>query len=320
MSAALSAVAAFRHADRGALWYGLTPPRLATERDRADEITRVTLGRLAPVRADALIVYDVDGEADRSATERPFPFLPMMDPAVFAERHLAAAARIDAAWTDPPPVVVYRCVGKYAEAELADWFAAADPDRTLTVLVGPSSRDQKVTTRLVDAHSLRAEVSPRLPLGGVVIAERHARRGDEHLRMLAKQEAGCTFFVSQVCYDVDHTRDLLSDYAYTCRERGLPPQPVVLTTSPCGSQRTLEFMTWLGIDVPHWIRNEIRHRDDPLAATYDHCLAAVRALVTFCRSLELPFGINVESLTNRKAEIEASVALAVAVREVLGRD
>lgn len=158
---------------------------------------------------------------------------------------------------------------------------------------------------------------PQLPLGGVLIAERHAGRGDEHQRMLRKQDAGCEFFVSQICYDLDHTRDLLSDYAYTCRDQGIAARPVVVTLAPCGSTKTLEFLTWLGIDVPRWMRNDIVHSGDPLQASYEQCRASARMLIEFCRRLELPFGINIESVTNRKVEIEASVELAKEVRTLL---
>jgi 5,10-methylenetetrahydrofolate reductase len=208
-------------------------------------------------------------------------------------------------------------VGKYTEADLRGWLAAADSDRVLTVLVGASSRRQAVRTRLDDAYQLHAGLARRPILGGVAIAERHATTTDEHHRMLRKQRDGCEFFVSQVCYDLDHTRNLLSDYAYTCRDQGVDPRPTALTLAPCGSTTTLEFMTWLGIDVPSWLRNEIIRSEDPLAQSYDECLTNARALITFCRRLGLPFGINVESLTNRKVEIEASVDLARDIRDLL---
>ena len=134
--------------------------------------------------------------------------------------------------------------------------------------------------------------------------------------MLRKQNAGCEFFVSQVCYDLDQTRNMLSEYTHSCRDRGLDPQPVVLTLAPCGSAQTLEFMTWLGIDVPPWLRTEIS-RGDPLAASYEQCLLNARALIAYCRRLGLPFGINVESLTNRKSEMDASIDLAQEVRNLL---
>jgi hypothetical protein len=117
--------------------------------------------------------------------------------------------------------------------------------------------------------------------------------------------------------DLDHSRDLLSDYVYLCRDEGIAPRPVVLTLAPCGSMKTLEFMSWLGIDVPRWLHTELTRSQDPLAESYDQCLTNARALIGFCRRLGLPFGINVESLTNRKVEIEASADLAREVRALL---
>lgn len=288
--------------------YGITPPSLSLTPERAAEVAQATLARLNPVALDGLIIYDVDAESDRSADSRPFPFMPMMDPADFLDRHLSD-------WTRP--VVVYRAVGKYTEAELSRWLTKADAHGVLTVLVGAASRHQAVKTRLTDAYRLHAGLKRRPRIGGVCIAERHVGTGQEHRRMLSKQENGCEFFVSQVCYDLDHIRDLLSDYAYLCRDEGLAPRPVILTLAPCGSMKTLEFMSWLGIDIPRWLHTELARSHDPLTESYDQCLTNARTLIGFCRRLGLPFGINVESLTNRKVEIEASVDLAREIRELL---
>lgn len=293
----------------GVLLYGLTPPRETTTGVRADAVAETALARLRSVQVDGLVLYDVDAEADRSSTPRPFPFMPMMDPAVFLDRHLAD-------WDGP--VVVYRAVGKYTADELGRWLSEVDSSRVLTVLVGAASRRQVVRTSLPEAYRRHAGTARPPRMGGVVIAERHADAGAEHERMLRKQDAGCEFFVSQVCYDLDRTRSLLSDYAYGCRDQGLDPRPVVLTLAPCGSVQTLEFMSWLGIDVPGWLRTEITRSGDPLTASYEQCVVNARVLIAFCRRLGLPFGINVESLTNRKVEIDASIDLARDVRSLLG--
>jgi len=171
----------------------------------------------------------------------------------------------------------------------------------------------------MEAYRRYAGLSRPPRLGGVVIAERHADAGTEHERMLRKQAAGCEFFVSQVCYDLDHTRNLLSDYAYSCKDQGLDPRPVVLTLAPCGSTQTLEFMSWLGIDVPGWLRTEIARSEDPLTASYEQCVVNAQVLIAFCRRLSLPFGVNVESLTNRKVEIDASIDLVREIRSLLDR-
>jgi hypothetical protein len=297
-----------RRAEQGVLLYGITPPSLTTAPGRADEIAQATLTRLDSVALDGLIIYDVDAEDDRSPDARPFPFMPMMDPADYLRQHLTG-------WTGP--VILYRAVGKYTEAGLRRWLTEVDADRVLTVLVGASSRHQAVKTRLADAYRLHAGLDRRPSIGGVCIAERHAGTGQEHRRMMSKQQDGCDFFVSQVCYDLDHSRDLLSDYAYLCRDEGVAPRPVILTLAPCGSMKTLDFMSWLGIDVPRWLHTELTRSHDPLAESYEQCLTNASALIGFCRRLGLPFGVNIESLTNRRVEIEASVDLAREIRELL---
>ena len=190
----------------------------------------------------------------------------------------------------------------------------------LGVFVGPSSGDKPMRTDLRRAHAIRQEVRPDLPLGGVVIGERHARGNDEHLRVLAKQESGCTFFVSQVIYDVNETKNLISDYFYECRARGTAPRTVIFTLSLCGSLKTLEFLRWLGVDVPRWLQNSIRHASDPLTESYRHAMAIARDLIDFCGHLGMPYGFNVESVSIRKAEIAATTQLAADIATLLRED
>lgn len=287
------------------LVFALTPPRLATERDQAQDIADATIARLLPLDLDGLILYDIDDETDRNPAERPFPFMPTLDPGDYLAHHLAA-------W--PAPVVVYRAVSKYAPAELRSWFSAQDPARVMTVLVGAPSRATAGRTSLADAQALRRDTNPALSLGGVAIPERHARREDEHLRLLAKQEAGCRFFVTQVVYDINAAKNLVSDYHYACQTRGMRQVPFVFTFSVCGSMKTLEFLRWLGVDVPRWIENDLAHAADPLDASYEQALTAATELMAYCRTLGVPFGINVESVSIRRVEIEASVRLAEELR------
>jgi 5,10-methylenetetrahydrofolate reductase len=187
------------------------------------------------------------------------------------------------------------------------------------VFVGASSREKGVHTSLARAYELRDEVQPELPLGGVAISERHARQGDEHLRLIAKQAAGCSFFITQIVYDTNAAKNLISDYHHECAAQNLEPVPIVFSFSVCGSLKTLEFLQWLGVTVPRWIENELRHADDTLDASYEQAVATAVDLIAFCRRLGVPFGLNVESVSNRKAEIEASVRLATQLGAELRR-
>ncbi len=292
------------------LLFALTPPRMSTTPEKAQEIADITCERLDPIGVDGLILYDIDDESDRNPEERPFPFLPTMDPAHYLDRHLDA-------WH--MPVVVYRATAKYTEQDLRDWMSDQDTARRMAVFVGASSREKPVATTLRRAQQLRAEVKPDLLLGAVAIPERHTSKGDEHLRLTAKQQAGCSYFVTQIVYDVNAAKNLVSDYAYECRDRGLDPVPIVFTLSVCGSVKTLEFLRWLGVDVPRWIENDLRHANDTLDASLEHADATALELMLFCRRLDVPFGISVESVSIRKEEIEASVRLADRLRGKLVR-
>ncbi|MEU4422811.1 5,10-methylenetetrahydrofolate reductase [Actinoplanes sp. NPDC024001] len=287
----------------GVLLFSLTPPRSSATEERIKEIAEATLQRLGGLDLDGLLLYDIDDESDRNPDERPFPYLPTLDPARYYAEHLTG-------WRDP--VIIYRCVGKYSGEELRDWMTGVD-SRVLSVFVGASSGDKPVRTTLPQAHQLRAEVRPDLPLGAVAIG---ARR-DEHLRMLAKQERGASFFISQVVYHVNETKNLLSDYYYECRDRGVQPRTVIFTLSLCGSLKTLEFLNWLGVDVPRWLRNSLRHASDPLAESYRQCVAIARDLIDFCEDLGVPYGFNVENVSIRRTEIEATTNLAAEVAGLL---
>lgn len=281
--------------------FAITPPRASTPAERLPEIARATVERLEGLDLDGLILYDIDDESSRNPAERPFPFSPTVDPSSYRSEHLGP-------WRTP--VIVYRAVGKYQREDLGAWLAGQDPSRTLTVMVGASSSGTSAPVSLGEAQALRAELNPGLLLGGVAIPERHSRRDDEHLRLIAKQEAGCRFFVTQVVYDLNAAKNLVSDYRYECEARGLAPMPIVFTFSVCGSMKTLEFLRWLGVDVPRWIENDLRHATNPLSASSEQAAATAAELADFCRRLGVPFGLNVESVSIRREEIEASVALA----------
>lgn len=290
------------------LLFAVTPPRVSTPPERTREIGELTLERIAPIGVDGLILYDIFDESDRNPEERPFPFSQTLDPAEYLARDLGG---LDV------PAIVYRATGKYGEDQLRDWLEAQDTDRTLSVFVGASSKDKPVATTLRRAQELRRAASPDLLLGAVAIPERHTQKGDEHLRMIAKQEAGVSYFVTQVVYDVTAAKNLVSDYKYVCEERGVDPVPIVFTYSVCGSLKTLEFLQWLGVHVPGWIQNELAHATDTLEASYDQAIASSTNLLEFCRRLGVPVGLNIESVSIRKVEIEASVRLAARLRDEL---
>src|ERR1700761_5861688 len=104
------------------LLFAVPPPRLTTSPREAAEIARVTLERLRSLAIDGLVLYDIDDESDRNPDERPFPFLPTMDPAEYLARDLVGLE---------VPAIVYRAVGKYPEGRFRSWLEEQDPSSAL---------------------------------------------------------------------------------------------------------------------------------------------------------------------------------------------
>ena len=132
--------------------------------------------------------------------------------------------------------------------------------------------------------------------------------------MLAKMREGCRFFVTQAVYHVSVSKSLISDYALALAAMEREPVPLILTFAPCASEKTLAFMQWLGISFPRWLENELKHAPDPLATSLRLCETIFDEVYAFARSKQVPLGINVESVSIRKAEIEASVELFESLR------
>lgn len=282
--------------------YGLAPPKLATPPNELESIVARQIARLQRLDVDGLVVYDIQDEAERTADPRPFPFLPTLSPDVHAYEHLGGLAL---------PKVVYRCVNRDTPESFVRWLGQATPGATprINVLVGAPNRRVRRGLALSDAYALVRQHQPGLRLGGIAIAERHASHHDEHQRILAKTEQGCTFFITQAVYDVDSTKSLLSDYALALRDRGQPAVPIILTFSPCGSERTMSFMSWLGIHFPRWLQNDLKFAADPLAKSLDVCERIFLEASEYALEKGVPLGFNVESVSIRKAEIEASMEL-----------
>lgn len=282
--------------------YGIAPPKVATAPEQLRHIAAQQIARLRLLAPDGLVVYDIQDEPGRSGEARPFPFLPTVDADVYAQDLLAELTI---------PKVVYRCVGAHSREAFSGWLNAV---RTATVphlgvFVGaPRGRSRMPELSLAEAYQLANGV-PNLVLGGIAIAERHVAKGDEHERMLAKQDAGCRFFITQSVYDATSTKSLLSDYALSLQASGRAPAPIVLTFSPCGSARTLDFMKWLGISFPRWLENELRHSADTLERSIALCESVFDDVHDYAREKRLPIGINVESISIRKSEVDASVEL-----------
>ncbi len=291
----------------GIALYGLTPPKLGTPPEKLEEIAKRQIHRARSIEADGLILYDLQDESSRTEVERPFPYVETWNPQQYSGDYLQDLKI---------PKIIYRSVGKYSERELADFLKQqTEENQNAAVFVGAPSSREKIKLNIEEAYKLRNSQYPQALLGGVVIPERHVKKQDEHIRVLKKIERGCGFFISQGVYDSQASLNFLSDYYYESLTRKIPLVPIIFTFTPCGSPKTLEFMKWLGIQIPRWLENELLHSGDILRSSTELCIKNWKALYRFAKSKKIPIGFNVESVAIRKVEIEASLELFRLLKE-----
>lgn len=286
--------------------YGLTPPKAHLPQERLTEIASVQRNRIASLNTSGIVLYDIQDESQRVADKRPFPFTKTVDPETYYTDYLKADV----------PAIVYHSVGQETETQFSEWLSDFQGDAI--VLVGSPSSGQTSPFTLNQAYQRKQQQAPQISLGGIVIPERHRMKGDEHLRTWKKMQAGCSFFISQCVYSSESTKNFLSDYHWHLKHYDTAPVPVIFTLTPCGSAQTLRFMQWLGIAVPDWIQNELLFSgNNMLEKSIAICQSIAEDLIGFCVDKELPFGFNIESVSIRKEEIEASVELYLSVKQLM---
>jgi len=288
--------------NRGVYFVGTTPPRAEVEKMDMQIIADKLLERLTSIDYDGLVVYDIQDESSRNATPRPFPFKATYDSREYSSVLTKKSHH---------PTITYKSVSARSKQEFNQWLEQAWTEYGIRnlVLVGSPSSAGTVQLPLKEAYQALENHERSFTLGGVAIAERHLSKSDEHLRMQQKSVDGCNFFITQAVYDADATIDLLQQYAALCKEEGVKANRVILTFTPCGSQKTMDFMQWLGIATPSAVKTRILNAENSLIESINICEENLQKILNYCLELDIPLGLNIESLTNRKEEIDASIKL-----------
>lgn len=293
-----------RNRESGIIFYGITPPKSNNSPEKIEEISKKHMSRIKGLDIDGLILYDIQDETDRTKEERPFDFIHTVDPSLYSQYYLKELE---------VPRVIYRCVGNYDEVKFTNWLKEGIDE--LTVFVGTAAIGQRVNISLEEAYSLRKEYNDTILLGAVTIPERHIALGDEDERVGFKMQKGCTFFVSQAVYDLEASKKFLYDYKAYCHKKNIDMVPIIFTLTPCGSEKTLKFIKWLGISVPNWLEDHLLSSEEMLHKSIEVTTLIYKELTKVANDEGIPIGCNIESVSIRKEEIEGSIKLAKDISE-----
>ncbi|RYX85048.1 hypothetical protein EON83_07315 [bacterium] len=301
----------FFNSNRPITLYGTTPPRLGASALDLQQAAEKLIERIEPCEVDGVVIYDVQDESERTSQPRPFPFLPTLDSRAYSQMIYQLSGL---------PIITYKCIGGMDEAEWKNWL---DESRqhfgisTLSLVGSPAHKPSDSAITLPQAIQITKAHPANFALGGVAIAERHTPHRNECQRMVQKGQSGCDFFISQSVYDSQKTITLLNAYSRRCRAEGITPKRFIFTFAPCGHSKTLDFIKWLGVSVPPHIEKSILESDDPLSHSITLCRSTLCEILEGLEDPTLALGINVESVSNKKDEIEASLELLRVLKEVM---
>ncbi len=294
----------------GVLLYGTTPPRAGTAPDAVQAAAEKLAARLQPLPLDGVVIYDIQDESGRTDLPRPFAFSGTVDPRSYASLLAARTGK---------PAITYKGVGELDEPGWQAWLDETQRAHGVDFLsiVGRPTSGVRYPLALSKAIRLAAAHPAGFTVGGVAIAERHTAERSESARLLAKGIEGCGYFISQTVFHAEASVRLLADYARDCRGAGVEPRRIVLTFSPVGREKTMAFLNWLGVRIPPETARAILGAANPLAKSIEICRDNLRRILEQPYAREIPLGINIESVSINRDEIDASADLVHALSGVL---
>ena len=164
--------------------------------------------------------------------------------------------------------------------------------------------------------AIRKNQNLDLLCGGISIPS----RDKESLRLIEKSENGSEFFTTQVLYDSSKIIKMISHYQKRCDELNTFPRRLLLSFAPVSSEKNIDFLKWLGVDIPKeiekFLRDDTRKMSDrSMQITVDILNKTLKYLND--NKIVVPIGLNVEHIMsyNFQASIEMLQELSRIYRE-----
>ena len=161
--------------------------------------------------------------------------------------------------------------------------------------ISVSDATKKVT------EELRSEF-PEVAIGGITIPT----RAQEVKRLVKKTQAGTEFFTSQVIYESESVKQLLKSYWEICRLKNIKPQTIFLSFAPIASYSDVELLTWLGVEIPQIIRQELKIGWLGMAErSFKICENILLDVLSYLKenNIQVPVGLNIEHISRRNFEL-----------------
>lgn len=298
MGASLSS----RLRDRPVFFEVVPPHRRASARAVSNAVQEV---EAAVSRIDGLDAINLPEVLDEN--HRGEPYYRNMDPREFAR---IVRDRVDVEIVTNKVVVHLPSLAGFRE-----WLHESETTfglRDFVLVGGTSSRHRypgpSVVQALTEVPRSRSE-----SLCGVIAIPEREREAE---RLFRKTLGGCHFATTQVQFASERLIDVLRRYHAKCTEGNVRPVPVLLSSAPVADYHDVEFLRWLGGEIPvpfeeALLKDGGRGSIEIAAKVWTE----VRTALTR-EGIDVPLGLNVEQIARRNHE--AAITLATEIVRISG--
>jgi len=296
--------------------FGTVPPPKKLSIDQVTQIASCVAESIRVCQPDGVVVYDIQDEPSRNGTERPFPFFHTHEPRMYSQLIERMAPEAE--------TIIFRALTpNQSKEEFSDWISETINSyggKNMVLVGGCRTCDEDSLLTVQEASKIIMDKHNELFLGGITIAERHRDKLNEHTRVYDKVDQGIGFFTSQVVYNADLAIWMLRDYDRLCKDQKREPVRIVFTFAPFGSEATVAFLRWLGVEIPDGtvkraltrptLKERVEESTQICWENWKRILDASKRL-----KIDVPLGFSVESVTKSKLEQEAAVDLFSSLKE-----
>jgi hypothetical protein len=138
-------------------------------------------------------------------------------------------------------------------------------------------------------------------VGNICISTRRKDDFDEPDRMIKKINSGADFFTTQIVAERESPVDLLRDLSMELDQQNVEPPAIFWSFSPIAEQKDVDFLRWLGVNIPDEVESDILSSRDPVEASIDHARSIWDELneVNETLPVTVPMGLNISFMGDR---------------------